>query len=171
MKPKQSQRGYACFEFVENKASHLCQVKFCRKEKAKGRRVCYAHHMLAWRIKHPLTSAYATLRDHAVRRNIKFTLTVKQFNKLVTDSGYLELKGNHKNDLHIDRIDSLQGYEMHNLQILTCSENSAKGATKDKSAYVAAKIERYRKTKKDIEADEHAAKHFYKQTDEDECLF
>jgi hypothetical protein len=137
-------RGYSCLDMVRDgsKHSHLCCVKYCRTRKANGRRVCHKHHMMAWRLNNPLKAAYATLRDHAKRRKLKFTLTLKQFESIVIPSGYLDHKGNTRYDLHIDRIDPLRGYEYDNIQVLTCSENSAKGATKDKSKYVAERLAR-----------------------------
>jgi hypothetical protein len=138
----EKKRGYACLDMVSEgtKKSHLCCVKHCRKPKAKGRRVCHKHHVTAWRMNNPLKAAYATLRDHAKRRKLAFTLTLQQFESIVVPSGYLDCKGNTKYDLHLDRIDPLRGYEYDNIQVLTCSENSAKGATKDKSKYVAERL-------------------------------
>jgi len=133
------------FNIVESgsKNPELCCVKFCRKHKVEGRKICYKHHLLSWRMSHPIRAAYSTLRDHAVRRKVKFTITFDDYKKLVLPTRYIEDKGNTKHDLHIDRIDPLRGYEVGNLQILTCSENSVKGATKDKAQYVNARIDKY----------------------------
>lgn len=168
MTNKTPSKGYACFELVtKGKDSDLCCVKYCRKDRVPGRRVCYNHHIMAWRINHPVKAAYATLRDHAVRRKLAFTITLEQFTALVVPSGYIDNKGCTKEDLHIDRIDALKGYVDGNLQILTCSENATKGATKDKKAYAADKIARH-KTKKDLEAEAHAEKHLRRFDSEDE---
>lgn len=137
-------KTYHCFELVRKgtKNPALCCVKFCRNAKIHDRKICHNHKMKAWRLANPLKAAYATLRDHARRRRVNFTLTLEQYEMLITPSDYLNLKGHTREDLHLDRIDPLRGYEFDNLQILTCSENSAKGATKDKKRYVAERLAR-----------------------------
>lgn len=137
-------KGYACLDRVKDgtKKPHLCTVKHCRNDKVVGRSVCYKHHLMSWRINNPLKASYRILKDHATRRKLKFTLTLEQYESIVIPSGYLDSKGNTRYDLHLDRIDPFRGYEYDNIQVLTCSENSAKGATKDKSKYVAERLAR-----------------------------
>lgn len=152
--------GYSSrYELVDasSKAKHLCLVKYCRRERAPGRRICYCHHVRAWRIKNPDKSAFQVLKDHAKRRNIKFTLTFQQFLDIAVKTGYIDRKGTFSDDLHLDRIDPLRGYEADNLQVLSCSENARKGATYDKSAYHRSKQNQKVKT--------------YEKEHEDDCPF
>ena len=119
----------------KTKADHLCLVRYCRNHRAPGRRICYKHHVKAWRDANPDKSAYRVLKDHAKRRRIKFTLTFKEFLDIAERTGYIDRKGNFADDLHLDRIDPLRGYEADNLRVISCSENARKGATYDKTAY------------------------------------
>lgn len=121
------------------KAKHLCLVKYCRKERAPNRRICYCHHVRSWREKNPDKAAFQVLKDHAKRRRLKFTLTFQQFLDIAVKSGYIDRKGNFADDLHLDRINPLRGYEADNLQVISCSENARKGATYDKAAYAYSK--------------------------------
>jgi len=138
MKGEGAKKGYGSFfDLIEGKPKHKCKVRGCSNDRGGGRVVCFKHHMICWRTRNPLHAAYSTLRDHAKRRRLAFTLTMEQFAALVVPAGYLTRKGNNQDDLHIDRINPLKGYEHGNLQILTCSENSSKGATHDKTAWQA----------------------------------
>ena len=128
--------GYAVLDLdtVGSDPSH-CIVRGCLKDRAKRRRVCYQHHLLAWRLNHPIKAAYAILRDHAKRSKREFTITLDDFTKLVEPTEYITKKGNTKYDLHLDRKNPLKGYIPGNLAVITCSENSVKGATKDKAQW------------------------------------
>ena len=125
------------YELVDpsSKAQHLCLVKYCRRKRAPHRLICHCHHVRAWRKRSPDKAAYQTLKDHAKRRKITFTLTLKQFLDIAVSSGYIDKKGNFAQDLQLDRIDPTRGYEANNIQVISCSENSRKGATFDKQAY------------------------------------
>lgn len=125
-------KGYDCFDLASKPKAPYCQVCGCRNLRQPGRTVCQVHHMRAWRLKHPLKAAYATLRDHAKRRKVGFSLTLEQFKRLVSESGYLEKRGTTREALQLDRINALDGYHFHNLRVITCSENAIKGATEDK---------------------------------------
>lgn len=155
-------KGYSCLQLVkpESKAKHLCLVKRCRNTKAPNRRVCYCHHLQAWRLNNPDKAAYRTLKDHAVRRKIRFTLTFSEFLKVAESTGYIDHKGTFADDLQIDRIDALRGYEYGNIRVISCSENASKGATFDKEAYRQQKISNNKKGKQNEE-----------QIDEENCPF
>lgn len=85
------------------------------------------HEKRAWRQKNPVKSAYADKRHDAKRRNIPFSLTLEEFTAFAISSGYIEGKGHFGACFHLDRIDPQKGYEAGNIQVLTCSENTAKG--------------------------------------------
>lgn len=116
------------FAFASGKDKHLCCVKFCRNHRIPGRLLCYRHKQGLWRLRNPMRSAYHNLKHHALARKIKFTLTFDQFKEVCDATGYLELKGNKAEDLHIDRVEANKGYSIDNIQVITCSENSKKGS-------------------------------------------
>jgi len=79
-----------------------------------------------WRAEHPVHAAWRNLQDSARKRRIPFTLTITQFIEFAEATAYVDHKGVTKLCLHCDRIDPERGYEWGNIQVLTCSENSAK---------------------------------------------
>jgi hypothetical protein len=109
-----------------------CWSKFCRGKRHGGRRVCWKCHMRVDRLNNPLRASFATLRTNARRRGKPFDLTLEQYRQFVEEHGYLEGRGTHVGALHIDRKDPLKGYTIDNITVLTCTENSAKGAIEDK---------------------------------------
>lgn len=115
------------YVLVQGKPRHLCAVKGCRSNAAKGVRLCSGHKMAKWRAANPRRAAYCTLRDHAVRRKLSFTISFEWFCNFCNETGYDIEKGNFSSNLHIDRIDPTKGYDPDNLQALSCSENTAKG--------------------------------------------
>ena len=68
------------------------------------------------------------LRHSARKRNLPFTITIKQFVQFCRETGYLERRGNQPGCLTIDRKDWNQGYHIENLQVMTHENNSAQGA-------------------------------------------
>jgi hypothetical protein len=129
-----------------NKAPHLCLVKFCRKHRAPKRRICYAHHVESWRAKNPDKWAYLSIKTRAKRRRIEFKLTFEEFLSVAESTGYIDDKGIFADDLHLDRIDPLKGYEIGNIRVISCRENSLKGATFDKQAYRELKRKQHEQT-------------------------
>lgn len=96
-----------------------------------------------WRVNNPLKWAYKNLRDHARQRKVGFTLTLAHFGEVCEASGYLLLRGAEGHHMHIDRIDACLGYEDGNIQVLTCSENVAKGnRERHYPAHIRAMVER-----------------------------
>lgn len=114
------------FTLIEGKGS-LCAVAYCRRRRVKGRRICHKCRMVKWRAANPMRSAYCTLRDHAKARKLSFTISFDQYRELCSTTGYLDKKGNKVGCLHLDRIDPTLGYDYDNIQVLSCSENTAKG--------------------------------------------
>jgi len=117
------------FRFAQNKHEDLCSVKGCRNKRKPDRRLCCRCHMKLWRARNPMRAAYHALKHGAKSRKIKFTITFDDFKEICTNTGYLAGRGQSPSDLHMDRINPNRGYEVDNLQVLTCSENSRKGAT------------------------------------------
>ena len=103
-----------------------CVTPYCRGKTHNHPR-CSKCMMRAWRSKFPLKASYAALKYRAKRRGIAFSLTLAEFRQICDRSGYLESKGVTRAALQIDRIDPHVGYTWDNCQIITCSENAAKG--------------------------------------------
>lgn len=116
------------FNFAENKNKSLCRVKHCRNDRMPDRRICHKCHMRLWRARNPTRSAYHALNSSAASKKISFTLTFEEFSELCSTTTYIENKGHHRDALHIDREDPNKGYDISNIRVLTCSENSRKGS-------------------------------------------
>lgn len=96
-----------------------CKTEGCNNDAIPKRTRCSKCKMRAWREANPLRRRYRVVADRASRRGIPFTLTFKEFKKVV---GEADLEGN-----HLDRIDPCKGYEAGNVQLLSASENVIKG--------------------------------------------
>lgn len=83
--------------------------------------------MQEWRRKNPIRNAWFELRNKCRRKCRHLGLTYEQFEEFCKATGYTDGSGRQRYQLHIDRIDPSKGYEIGNIQILTCSENTAKG--------------------------------------------
>lgn len=75
-----------------------------------------------------MRSAYHTTKACAKERGVPFKLTLAEFAEFANRVKLLTGRGRTRDKWHIDRIDNSKGYQPDNLQILTCSENSQKGA-------------------------------------------
>lgn len=84
--------------------------------------------MRKYKAEHPLEYTFNVLRTNAKRRGKSFELTKEEFAQFCEQTGYLSSKGTTKAKMHIDRIDATKGYSINNIQILSCSANSSKGA-------------------------------------------
>ena len=105
-----------------------CATRYCRNSARPAAKTCYKCNMRKFKETHPLEYCFNILRTNAKRRGKSFELTKEQFKIFCEETQYLTKKGVTKRKLHIDRIDSSKGYSIDNIQILTCSENSRKGA-------------------------------------------
>lgn len=83
--------------------------------------------MAKWRAENPIKSQFNTLRDSARKRRIEFSLTFEQFKTLCLSTNYHEEAGCEAHCLQIDRVDPSKGYSIDNVEVITCSENTAKG--------------------------------------------
>lgn len=110
-----------------------CQAKFCRgkvrPEHRKGSTFCPAccerilrRNNVAWRI-------WVDLKRNARLRKKPFDLTYPEFQE------FHATKPRTGDTWTVDRIDPTQGYTRANIQWLSLSDNSRKGATFDKAAY------------------------------------
>jgi hypothetical protein len=113
---------------MKRKPKERCPVKYCRRDRGKKKAMCDRHHHARWRAKNPMRAAWLNLRHHAKQRRREFDLSFEDFKAFVEENNYyLDHKGCLRHLYHIDRIDPRKGYTRENIQLLTCSENSAKG--------------------------------------------
>jgi hypothetical protein len=81
-------------------------------------------------------STFVEKKSNAKRRGIVWTLTLEEYTEIVQQQNYMDNKGCERHCLHLDRIDHTKGYEVGNLQIITCSENVVKGNQERRRGYV-----------------------------------
>lgn len=121
----------------------LCEVLNCRRLRSHLNsngvvsRVCSRCQTTRWRINNPLHAKWKAIKDKAKRRKVSFEVTLEEFMGFCQATGYASRCGRMAADLHVDRKDALIGYRLDNLRVLTCADNSSKGAGFDKAAYAA----------------------------------
>lgn len=103
-----------------------CKTKYCRNQAAKHRSICHACKSKKYKQSHPIEYAFNTLRLNARRRNKSFSLSIDDFRKFCYETDLLIKRGRKATSYHIDRIKNELGYEISNIQPLTCSENVKK---------------------------------------------
>lgn len=118
-------------DLLPNKSPALCPVRFCRNPRSpkshnKGG-ICSRCWMRQWRANNPVKATFAALRWSAKSRRKSLEITFQEFAEWCAKNNYIELRGREANCAQIDRIDYRRGYSLDNMQILSCSENSAKG--------------------------------------------
>lgn len=106
----------------------FCMVRGCRKEGHSHKfGLCHGHYQYRWRMLNKKQSAYATLRDHAKQRGIKFTISYDYFLGLTDCAAFWQPSPeNFADHVSIDRVDASRGYEPGNLRVISVSENSFK---------------------------------------------
>lgn len=105
-----------------------CATKFCRNTQPDRSRFCHTCASRKHRKKFPVRYAYDVLKMNAKRRGKEFDLTFADFKRFCRRSDYIAGKGRTKESYCIDRRDNKKGYTKNNIQILTISDNSKKGA-------------------------------------------
>jgi hypothetical protein len=130
---------------TETKLSfRCCSVPGCGKPvfaHDKGRK-CSCCRMRHWREMHPVRAMYHKVKWSAKLRDIPFKLTFAEFCEFDDVTDYVAQRTLAGEDITIDRVKELIGYERNNLQVLTRGENSAK------SNQFRAKFARKRKLRK-----------------------
>lgn len=104
-----------------------CLTPRCRN-KTDGRKFCNTCRSRQSREKDPVKYCYTAARNNAKRRGKAFELTLDEFRAFCVKYDYLRGKGKTSESYSIDRIDSSRGYTVDNIQVITLSENSRKGA-------------------------------------------
>ena len=83
--------------------------------------------MRTWKLRDPIGYTMWMLKMNAKRRGHPFSLTREEFTEFCIQNNYIEEKGKTGKSASIDRISSEDGYNIWNIQVLTLSENAAKG--------------------------------------------
>ena len=115
------------YKLKVNPRPDLCKVFGCGKRRGNKQVLCSQHALRLWRHKNPIRSAWNDLVTKCRRKKRELGLTFEQFQEFVSRTRYIDNKGRERHCFHIDRIDPSRGYHMDNIQVLTCSENTAKG--------------------------------------------
>jgi len=121
---------------VSGKPRNKCQVKFCRNAaevyKKYVSKTCSCCHRLQTARNNPAWFSWYNSRRNAKFRKVSFSLSFTDYKNL--------LASRPTPDHVLDRINPIKGYSLGNLQWLTPEENSRKGATFDKQAWLDEKI-------------------------------
>lgn len=136
--------GEGHFEFRNDVRPGKCPVRFCRRDSRAGdgnrkpakHRLCCKHRSTLTRILDPVRTTFAEKKSNAKTRGIEWKLTLEQYREVVMQQEYMDNKGRTRHCLHLDRKDATKGYEVGNLQIITCAENVAKGNKERRKGYV-----------------------------------
>lgn len=137
--------GEPQFKFKQVKRAGRCPVLFCRRESrpaSRGgpymHRLCSMHAKQLSRLRDPAKALFYEMRSNAKRRGKEWSLTLEQFRSIVAQQDYLDNRGCTKHCLHLDRKKNHLGYHFDNIQIITCSENVAKGNAERRRAFAGA---------------------------------
>jgi len=117
---------------LPTKAVAKCNTKYCRRP-AKGR-FCYHCQREQKKERNPYRYWYGVNKRNAKRRALKagngkfWYVTFEHWVKFCDETGYLAIKGRHKDAASVDcKINEL-GYIDGNIRVLTVGENASKGA-------------------------------------------
>lgn len=112
---------------------HKCVVLFCNKNKAKRDVYCPKHKRRNEMVSSPEQVYYGKLKLSALRRGIRFTITLADFKEFCRETDLVNKKKTHpKGYWHIDRAKNNIGYCHGNLALITYRENTVKSHTEDK---------------------------------------
>lgn len=106
----------------------VCAACDCRRRAARGRTLCHTCNSRLWRANNAARYAYNNLKRNAKHRGAVFTITFEEFMDLIHATDYLASRGKTAGCLSIDKIVPAKGYIAGNVQVMTISENAAKGA-------------------------------------------
>jgi len=133
------------FNYKKNPRPETCCVSHCnhpagsRKKKVGEFWFCHKCWQQRWRLKHPKSSAYRLLKDHALSRGIEFALPYEYFLGMMdAAAAWNPMAETHGEMVTIDRIDATKGYVRGNVRVLSLSANVIKG---NKERYLPAHVQ------------------------------
>jgi cobalamin biosynthesis protein CobT len=116
------------FTLKKSPGAGFCGVNGCRRQSAKHKQgLCHTHSQHRWRMKSPKRSAFTALRDHAVARGLKFSISYDYWCGLADAYAMFDHSAESFDQYpSFDRVDSTKGYCPGNLRIITVSQNAVK---------------------------------------------
>ena len=117
------------FKISTNKNKKLCCAYRCLNTRSKKDRFCPKHRHRFNKENNPLNYVFYIWKSNCKRRGKTNSVTLEEFKLFCEQTGYLDSKGRKSTSLTIDRIKSSEGYSIENMQVISLSENSSKGAT------------------------------------------
>ncbi len=90
--------------------------------------LCFKHYERRRRKNDPIGTRFQQFRTNAKNRKKDFTITRAEFQAFCEKTGYLIVKGRRGKNATIDRRCNVHGYHIWNIQLMTLSRNSSKGA-------------------------------------------
>lgn len=103
-----------------------CETRYCRSKTNGTSKKCPKCCKRRQKNNDPEAYTYNALKNNAKRRGKVFTITLEYFRKFCAESNYIELKGIHKENATIDRINNELGYIEGNLRVITNAANNHK---------------------------------------------
>lgn len=104
-----------------------CSASRCSKRCRSKDRYCPRCQARRYKVCFPARYAYFKLRWSAIYRNIKFTLSIREWEMFWEKHELGTTYGRSKTSLTVDRIRNQEGYHFDNIQVLTLQENGRKG--------------------------------------------
>lgn len=109
-----------------------CIVLFCSKERTGRKCYCSTHARKRDRIKYPETTYYQRLKSGAVKRGIRFLITLEEFKEWCLEVDFIGAKNSAKRRYwSVDRKKPELGYVKGNLQLMPTVENCKKAWEED----------------------------------------
>ena len=114
---------------AKKKAGLFCCAYACSNDPIhKKGGLCHKHYSRKIRETDPVLARYGQFKGNAKKRRKDFSITLEEFRSFCDRTGYIITKGRRGKAATIDRRCNSQGYHIWNIQILTLSQNSSKGA-------------------------------------------
>lgn len=115
------------FKIIESKkGTGICCAYRCSRNKMPKNIFCSRHYWRRMKAVDVVRYTYHITKNNARVRGKEWKLTLEEFRKFCSESGYIEGKGKHKNSLTIDRKDNTKGYIYSNIRVITLEQNSIK---------------------------------------------
>jgi hypothetical protein len=111
---------------------YCCAYRCFNEPAPKKCGLCHKHYWRLQKERHPLSVRYNNFKSKAKQRGIAVEITLEEFKEFCHRTGYCIVKGRRGKNATIERPDPLRGYTVDNMELLTFSDNSRKGATLDK---------------------------------------
>jgi hypothetical protein len=114
---------------AKKKKGEQCCAHRCKNEPVyRLGGLCHKHYWRKRRELDPVYCRYNQFKNNAKKRAKEFTISLLEFRNFCERTGYIVSKGKRGRRATIDRRCNAHGYHIWNIQLLTLSANSSKGA-------------------------------------------